>query len=142
MFGLFSSKKTEESIQLVQQALDPNVVAIVSASCCMSGVGALDEQLKSVAAQALKEANLNWPVLFVTVTEAQGALSKLSGKLSDAAAATAAQVSELFVSSGLGAFPVLIVNQRVVSYGGVPELDLVLKNLPKAHKAVTHENAA
>ncbi len=139
MFGLLS-KKPDETTQRVRQALKPEVATVLSASCCMQGTQQADAAVEAVARAALAEAGLAWPVLTVTVTQAQSALGRIARELSPAEAQLAQQVSELFASAGLGAFPVLLMNQRILSYGGVPDAALVRAALPK--QAVSHEKTA
>ncbi len=143
MFGLLSKKPDEVALR-VRQALGPEVAAVLSASCCMAGTQEADSQVEAVAHAALAEAGLHWPVLSITVTQAQSTLGRIAHELAPAEAQLAQQVSELFMSSGLGAFPVLLVNQRLLSYGGVPDLDLVRAALPAGapeHRSA-HEKAA
>lgn len=132
MLGLFKKKSSNDDIALVKQALGPQVVVVVSASCCMPGTAEVDAQAKAAAQAALTGAGLDWPVLSVTVTQAQSTLHQVSGELGVAQSALAAQVTELFMSQGLGAFPVVLAHQRLVSYGGVPTADLIRKALPNA----------
>lgn len=148
MLGIFKKKSDEDTV-VIKRALGPEVMVVISASCCMQGTAEVDAQLEAVAQAALDSARLDWPVLTVTVTQAQSTLGRISGELDEAGAAVARQVSELFMSYGLSAFPVLLVNQRLVSYGGVPDQALIRKALPPAPDAdpdqphqVAHENAA
>ncbi|UXY15880.1 hypothetical protein N8I74_02360 [Chitiniphilus purpureus] len=129
MFGLFK-KGSDDDSALVKQALSPQTVAVVSASCCVRGTADIDAAAQAAAHAALQSAHLDWPVVTVTVTQAQSALGRISGELDSGGAKVAQQVSELFMSHGLSAFPVLIVNQRLVSYGGAPDQELVGKALP------------
>lgn len=129
MLGLFNKKPDGNADQL-RQALSKNSVAIVSASCCMQGTAETDAALESVVRAALDSRALDWPLLTVTVTQAQSSLPAVTRSLDPQGAAVAQQVSDLFMSHGLTAFPVLIVNQQVIAYGGVPHVDLVLKALP------------
>ncbi|WP_255988992.1 hypothetical protein [Chitinolyticbacter albus] len=131
MFGLFK-KGSEEDSALVKRALSPETVAVVSASCCVRGTADIDAETEAAAHAALESAHLDWPVVTVTVTQAQSSLGKISGELDSGGSKVAQQVSELFMSHGLSAFPVLIVNQRLVSYGGAPDKELVGKALPAA----------
>ena len=139
MFGLLSKKPDETSL-LVHQALGPGVAAVLSASCCMQGTQQADAAVEAVARAALADAGLDWPVLTVTVTQAQSALGRIARNLTPAEAQLAQQVTELFASSGLGAFPLLLLNQRLLSYGGVPDLALVRTALPA--QGAVHEKAA
>ena len=142
MFGL-TKKTPDEATQRVRQALGPDVAVVLSACCCMAGTAAADGQVEAVARAALKEAGLDWPVLTITVTEAQGALARIGRELGPAEAQLAQQVSELFATKGLGAFPVLLIDQRVLAYGGVPGLPLVLSALASRQDTrAGHANAA
>lgn len=124
MFG-FSRKPHANDAALVKRALGPRVVVVLSASCCMTGTQEVDAQVNAVARRSLDANGLDWELLALTVTQAQSALAHIANELSGEQAALAKQVSELFFSAGLGAFPMLLVNQRLVSYGGVPDQALV-----------------
>lgn len=144
MFGLFK-KKPGEDAALVRRAFDPQVVVVLSASCCMPGTGDVDAEVEANARAALTEAALDWPVLTLTVTQAQSALTQLSSELDATQAALARQVTELFMTTGLSAFPALIVSQRLVAYGGVPGKDLIRGALPAGgatQPAPAHEGTA
>lgn len=95
---------------------------------------------------AIQLANLDWPVMTVTVTQAQAALGRITAELDAAQGALAAQVSELFMSHGLNAFPVLLVNQKLVSYGGAPDHHLIRASLPPTSggtpRMAAHEDIA
>ena len=139
MLGLFKKKSPDSDIVAIKLALSPQVVVVVSASCCMRGTAEVDTQAEAAARAPLARANLDWPVLTITVTQAQSTLGRISGELDNAQGALAAQVSELFMSHGLGAFPVLLVNQRLLSYGGAPDQALIFKALPSAPEATDQE---
>lgn len=141
MFGLFKNPNADKDAALIEQALGPDVGVVVSASCCMQGTETTDSAVEAVAKAALQEAGLTWPVLTVTVTQAQNTLGRVSGRLTEQQGKLARDVSELFLSTGLSAFPVLIINQRLVSYGGIPGEKLV-KDALNASLRVGHESAA
>lgn len=141
MLGLFNKKPNEAAEQLLQ-ALSSDSATIVSASCCMQGTADTDAALKAVTRAALDARGLDWPLLTVTVTQAQSSLSAITGNLDARGQAVAQQVSELFMSHGLTAFPVLIINQQVIAYGGVPDIDLVLKALPGPAARPAHAAAS
>ena len=141
MFGFFKNPDADKDAALIKQALGPDVAVVVSASCCMQGTDTADSAVEAVARAALQAAGLAWPVLTLTVTQAQNTLGRVSGQLTEPQGKLARDVSELFLATGLSAFPVLIVNQRLVSYGGVPGKQLVTDAL-KASLQVGHESAA
>jgi hypothetical protein len=141
MLGLFKNPNADKDAALVKQALGPDVAVVVSASCCMQGTGPTDGQVASVVQSVLDGEGLDWPVLTVTVTQAQSSLGRISGELGKRQRAVADEVSELFLSTGLSAFPVLIVNQRIVSFGGVPGETLV-REAVHGSKRAGHEAAA
>lgn len=129
MFGFFN-KASDADIAQVKRALGDDAVVVLSASCCMPGTGQVDEQIEKAAQMALAAVKLDWPVLTVTVTMAQTILPKITSELNAAEAALAQQVSELFMAHGLSAFPIVIVNQKLLSYGGVPDQAMIQKALP------------
>lgn len=132
MFGLLRKVPRNEDGDLLRRALGPEVAVLISASCCAPGTQAVDAQAEAALRAALASARLDWPLLMVTITQAQRALPTLSSELDTLAKALAAQVSELFMWHGLAAFPVVLVSQRLVSYGGAPDQALILDALRKA----------
>ena len=129
MFGFFN-KASDADIAQVKRALGNEAVVVLSASCCMPGTNEVDEQIENAAQAALAEARLDWPVLTVTVTTAQTILPKITSELNAAEGALAQQVSELFMAHGLSAFPIVIVDQKLLSYGGVPDQAMIQGALP------------
>lgn len=98
----------------------------------MPGTSQVDEEIEATARNALAETTLDWPVITITVTTAQSILPKISAELSVNARELASQVSELFMTHGLSAFPIIIVDQTLVSYGGAPDQAIILSALFKA----------
>lgn len=137
MFGFFN-KASDADIAQVKRALGNDAVVVLSASCCMPGTNEVDEQIEKAAQAALAAAKLDWPVLTVTVTTAQTILPKITSELNAAEGALAQQVSELFMAHGLSAFPIVIVDQKMLSYGGVPDQAMIQGALP----ATTAPNVA
>lgn len=129
MFGFFN-KASDADIAQVKRALGNDAVVVLSASCCMPGTNEVDEQIEKAAQAALAAAKLDWPVLTVTVTTAQTILPKITSELNSAEGALAQQVSELFMAHGLSAFPIVIVDQKLLSYGGVPDQAMIQGALP------------
>lgn len=129
MFGFFN-KASDADIAQVKRALGNDAVVVLSASCCMPGTNEVDEQIEKAAQAALAAAKLDWPVLTVTVTTAQTILPKITSELNAAEGALAQQVSELFMAHGLSAFPIVIVDQKLLSYGGVPDQAMIQGELP------------
>lgn len=129
MFGFFN-KASDADIAQVKRALGNEAVVVLSASCCMPGTNEVDEQIEKAAQTALAAAKLDWPVLTVTVTTAQTILPKITSELNAAEGALAQQVSELFMAHGLSAFPIVIVDQKLLSYGGVPDQEMIQGALP------------
>jgi hypothetical protein len=144
MFGLFKKVSPTEA-DAMRQALGPQVAVVVSASCCATGMADVDERTEAQCRQALSEAGLAWPVMRVTISQAQSIIGRIQAQLDDRQRALAQQVTQLFMTQGLNAFPVLIVDQHVVSYGGVPGADLLLSALSKLqpqHAKATHDTLA
>lgn len=71
-------------------------------------------------------------MLTVTVTKAQTILPKITSELNAAEGALAQQVSELFMAHGLSAFPIVIVDQKLMPYGGVPDQAMIQDALPNS----------
>ena len=128
----FFKKTSDADITQVKRALGPEAIVVLSASCCMPGTTQVDEQIEAAARNALTQAKLDWPVLTITVTTAQSILPKLSAELNVKEGAVAQQVTELFMAHGLSAFPIVIVDQTLVSYGGVPDQAMIHNALAAA----------
>jgi hypothetical protein len=124
MFGFFK-KADPAGTESLRRALGPEVAVVVSASCCTTGTAEVDERTFLHCQQALAEAGLGWPVMKVTISDAQATLGRVASQLDERQRALAQQVTQLFMTQGLSAFPLLIVDQHVVSYGGVPGVDLL-----------------
>jgi hypothetical protein len=130
MFGFFN-KVSPEDAGMVKRALGPDAAVVVSASCCAPGTGETDEAAAQACRQVLAETGLDWPVITVTVTQAQSIIGRIAAQLDARQTALSQQVTQLFMTQGLSAFPVLIMNQRVVAYGGVPGVELLRDTLAK-----------
>ncbi len=130
MFGMFK-KATAQDAETMDRALGPGVAVVVSASCCTTGTGDDDAQTEAQCRQALQDAGLTWPVMTVTISHAQATIGRIASQLDDRQRALAQQVTQLFMTQGLSAFPVLILDQHVVSYGGVPGPELLREALAR-----------
>lgn len=146
MFGLLRKAPRDDDGKLLRRALGPEVAVLISASCCAPGTQAADAVAETELRAALAAAQVDWPLLVVTITQAQRTLPTLAGELDAAGEALAAQVRDLFMWHGLAAFPVVLVSQRLVSYGGAPDRALILDALRKATRSAaggeTHAHVA
>lgn len=122
----------------LRQALSGKTAAIISARCCAAGAGAQDDVLETRVKEVLAAKGLDWPVVVVTITQAQSALRKLGPQLGDAERGLSQEIQGLFMNHGLAVFPALIVDQKLVCYGGVPTPDQLQSRL--LHLAVCPVN--
>lgn len=85
-------------------------VIIISAACCVPGMGAFDEQARRVIDQAISETGVEAKVTLVPATTAMVAFNKV--------------IRELMAMHGQGKLgaPAVLVNGEVVSYG-VPQVE-------------------
>jgi hypothetical protein len=127
VFGGSANREQDEAA--LRQALSGQTAAIISASCCSAGAGAQDDVLEARIKDVLKEKNLDWPIVTVTITQAQGALGKVVPELGEAGRALSQEIQGLFMNHGLAVFPALIVDQKLVCYGGVPTVEQLQSRL-------------
>jgi hypothetical protein len=130
MFGFFKKANPEEA-EMIRSALGPRVAVVVSASCCTTGMTEFDERTLAQCRQALADAGLDWPLMKVNISDAQSMLGRIASQLDSRQRGLAQQVTQLFMTQGLSAFPLLILDQHVVSYGGVPGPDLLRQILAR-----------
>ncbi len=117
------SANREQDEALLRQALSSKNVAIISAKCCSAGAGAQDDVLEARVKDMLKEKGLDWPIVLVTFTQAQSALGKVVPTVGEAERGLAQEIQGLFMNHGLAVFPALIMDQKLVCYGGVPTVE-------------------
>ncbi len=101
-------------------------LVIISAACCIPGMGAFDEHARRVIDQAILETGAKTTVTLVPVTTAMVALNKV--------------VPELLTmySQGKLGLPAVLINGEVVSYG-VPEIEDMKAALRKFAEIKTKE---
>lgn len=133
------SANREQDEAMLRQALSSNTAAIISAKCCSAGAGAQDDVLEERVKTMLIEKGLDWPVLVVTITQAQSALGKVVPTVGEAGRSLAQEIQGLFMNHGLAVFPALILDQKLVCYGGVPTAEQLQARLEQLAAAATGE---
>lgn len=116
----------------LRATLQPGGVGVISASCCSPGAVELDEKMLSAANGALQELDATQSCLLISITDAQRVLSKLTPTLSPAEQRLVTQIQSLVATQGFSVFPVLVVDQKIAFYGGVPSAEMVAAKLPAA----------
>ncbi|MES2319409.1 MAG: hypothetical protein V4631_18165 [Pseudomonadota bacterium] len=117
------SASREQDEAALRQALSGKTAAIISASCCSAGAGAQDEVLHARVKAMLDEKGLDWPIVVVTITQAQSALGKVAATVGEVERGLCQEIQGLFMNHGLAVFPALIVDQKLICYGGVPSVE-------------------
>ena len=118
---LFAGSSTREKEDaLLHQALSAKTATIISARCCSAGAAAQDELLEAAVKAALKDSGSDWNVVTITITQAQSSAGRVGASLSLQQANLIREIQALFMGNGLSIFPALILDQQLVSYGGVP----------------------
>lgn len=129
MFSWFTGKKSEAGKRLVEM-LSPGSVVILSAKCCNPMAGPADEALTAKLKAACAETGVDAQIIRVeTVTEAQSALPSVAKELDARQLALTQKLTTLFMTQGLGVFPMLIIDGEMAFYGGVPEVAQIREKL-------------
>lgn len=126
-FAASPAKNADDA--LLRQVLSPKTAAVISARCCAPAAAAQDDQLLATVQTALQATALDWPTVTIAITQAQAAMGRISSTLTAAESALAQDIQGLFMNNGLTVFPVLILDQTVYSYGGVPTLEQLTAHL-------------
>lgn len=104
-------------------------VAVISAACCDATSTPKDEALATHLAAAMKATSLERPVACGTLTDTRQQLRNAGASLDRVALDFRDQLSALFQTEGLAAFPLLLVDGRVAFYGGVPGVEAIAEKL-------------
>ncbi|NOU18586.1 MAG: hypothetical protein HOO91_13605 [Bacteroidales bacterium] len=116
--SFFKSTKQDIDInELLDLSKNRLSLLMVSASCCNPLAIPTDEKMKKRLNNVLSELKIESKLHVVTLTSAQSVLKQLDKKYES----VAAEIMGIFQSKGLGGFPILIINNKVAFYGGVPE---------------------
>jgi hypothetical protein len=120
---------TSSDPSAMKALLDKNNIGILSAACCDSGAGAKDESLKKNLQDAMAKSGDTRAVIVETITAAQQHMRALDAHADVGQKQLIQNVVALFQANGLGIFPLLIVNGRVATYGGVPSAQMIHEHL-------------
>jgi hypothetical protein len=136
--NVFAGSATREQDEaLLRQALSGKTAAIISAKCCSAGAGAQDDVLEERVKALLDQKGMDWPIVVVTITQAQSALGKVVPTAGDAERALAQEIQGLFMNHGLAVFPALILDQKLVCYGGVPTVEQLQERVEQLASVAT-----
>lgn len=113
----------------LDEMLKPHSVSILSASCCDASAAPKEQALKRNVAEAMRRLKQQGSIHIETITGAQKGLRNLAGELASDQRRLVETVTQLFQTEGLTVFPMLIVDGRVVYYGGVPSVDMIEEKL-------------
>lgn len=128
LFNPTSAAATGDTVRL-DELLGKGSVAVVSAACCDAMSTPKDEELAANLSSALESTNLQRPVAFGTLTGTRQQLRDAGSALDSVALDFRDQLSALFQTEGLAAFPLLLVDGRVAFYGGVPSVEAIAEKL-------------
>lgn len=133
LFGGSANREKEDA--LLRQALSAKTATVISARCCSAGAAAQDEVLEATVKAALKDSALDWNIVTITITQAQSSVGRIGASLSPVQAGLIQEIQGLFMSNGLSIFPALILDQKLLCYGGVPSMDQLKARLEQAQVA-------
>lgn len=109
----------------LRAALSKDNIGIISASCCDASAPAKDEALKANVSAAMKATGDKRAVAVETITTAQKYLRGTDFHVGAGEKQLVESVMSLFQSSGMAIFPLLIVDGKLASYGGVPSVEQI-----------------
>jgi hypothetical protein len=135
LFNPASASAGEGSAPL-SELLGRGTVAVISASCCDAMSTPKDEALAANLDTALERTGLKRTVAFGTLTGTREHLRAQASTLDGIALEFRNQLGALFQTRGLAAFPLLLVDGRVVFYGGIPSAEAIAEKLTPATGAV------
>lgn len=113
----------------LDELLGSGRVAVLSAACCDAMSLPRDEALAANLAAAMAGTTPERPVAFGTLTDTRRQLREAGPALGSVALDFRDQLSALFQTQGLAAFPLLLVDGRVAFYGGVPSVEAIAEKL-------------
>lgn len=117
------SAPAAENADNLKAVLSKQNIGVLSASCCDAMAPMLDEQLKVNLQAAVDATGDKRQIALETVTTAQKHLRQPSFEVTADEKQLIESIMRLFQAQGMSIFPMLIVNGRVASYGGVPSVD-------------------
>ena len=120
---------TDDTEARLRETLKPGGVGVISASCCAPGSAESDKRMLLAANAALRERGREPACLLVSITDAQRALPKVAPGLSPAEQRLVTQIQSLVSTEGFSVFPLLVVDQKIAFYGGVPTPQMVADKL-------------
>lgn len=107
-------------------------VGVVSARCCAPMSADADEKMLAAANAALRQQGRQGDCLLISITDAQRALPGISAGLAPGEQRLVTQIQSLVASQGFSVFPLLVIDQKIAFYGGLPTADMVLDKLRPA----------
>lgn len=125
--------RADDSLRAV---LREDAIAIISASCCAPMASEKDEALKNNIVAALKDSGRSGAYSFISITDAQRALPRVTPELEPAAQRVITQIQMLVSSQGFSIFPILVIDRKVSFYGGIPTPDMIKEKLLQSRVGV------
>ncbi len=113
----------------VQELVNKEKIAILSASCCDASMQAVDEQLLANLSIAMNQIGVERQVVFSTITSTRQQLRDIGTQGSDDIKQFKENLTSIFQGQGLAAFPILMLGGKIVFYGGVPSVELITQKL-------------
>ncbi|MGY4828574.1 hypothetical protein ACVNIS_08360 [Sphaerotilaceae bacterium SBD11-9] len=128
LFGGSADEAPTASKDIVK-LLGPGHVVVLSAACCDAMSSPKDDEMAANLAQAMELAGGNYTIALATLTDTQKQLRAHGTALEGIASTFRDQLSTLFQTQGLAAFPLLLVEGQLAFYGGVPSPKAIAQRL-------------
>ena len=113
----------------IVKLLGPGQLVVLSAACCDAMSSPKDDEMALNLAQAMELAGGNYTIALTTLTDTQKQLRAHGAALEGIASTFRDQLSSLFQTQGLAAFPLLLVDGQLAFYGGVPSPQAIAHRL-------------
>lgn len=116
-------------------------VGVLSSQCCNAAAKQEDTLLLDLVEQCMQETNTYLDVKLETITAAQKGMGMLGNNIDQEEQTIIEQVTSLFQKGGLRTFPTLIIDRKIVSYGGIPAKDVIVNALKSVDRKYIKEIA-
>ncbi|MEO0442344.1 MAG: hypothetical protein AAFZ92_01180 [Pseudomonadota bacterium] len=104
-------------------------IGVLSSQCCNANAKSEDAKLMELVEQCMEETNTYLDIKAETITAAQKGMGSLGSDIDQAEQIIVEQITGLFQKGGMRTFPALIIDRKIISYGGVPTKEVIIDAL-------------
>ena len=119
------ASSTEANPKHFRNLMAPGKIGVVSSQCCNPSAHIADKELIELVEQCMRDSSTYLDVNLETITAAQKGIGKLGTQVDEEEQAIIDLIGGLFQKGGVKIFPILIVDRKLVSYGGSPTAEII-----------------